>query len=402
VATNPILPFYPLTFVPEGEDIVVGRSDINSFAIFPADGVALLKQMQAGMSPQAASQWYQEQYHEPIDIEDFIGTLRDMQFIRGEEDVSPDVSARARLINWQFVGKALFSPVAWVIYGLLFGYCLYLMKQFPSLRPMNSHLFFSRYYTVIELGLFFGQFPCILFHELFHVLAGKRLGLSSRLGISRRLYFVVFETDLSGLWSVPKRARYLPFLAGMLGDCVLFSLLTILASFSFTAPNSYTLLGAFYLALAYTTVLRFIWQFYFYLKTDIYYVLTAMTGCVDLQRTTRQYIWNCLYRLLGKTGRIVDEADWHPRDRKIVPYYAPFYMVGYLISIGVLIIVAIPVAYYYLSGILTRLLTSKALNIGFWDVCVFLALNLLQLIVFVTLLWREHNRKRRVVQVGEG
>ncbi len=77
---------YPLTFVKEKSDIMVGRPDINSFALFPPDGVALLRQMQAGLSPEQAVQWYEEQYNDTVDIDDFLDTLQQLGFIREEDE----------------------------------------------------------------------------------------------------------------------------------------------------------------------------------------------------------------------------------------------------------------------------------------------------------------------------
>ena len=84
------------------------------------------------------------------------------------------------------------------------------MVRSPELVPSYHDLFFTRYMTVLELVTFLGQFPLILLHELAHALAGRRLGLRTRLSIDRRMYYVVFVTELDGLVTVPRRKRNLP------------------------------------------------------------------------------------------------------------------------------------------------------------------------------------------------
>ena len=53
-------------------------------------------------------------------------------------------------------------------------------------------------------------------------------GLRSRLSVSRRLYFLTFQADLTRLWSVPRRARYGPLLAGMTWDAVVLTVALLL------------------------------------------------------------------------------------------------------------------------------------------------------------------------------
>jgi hypothetical protein len=392
VTTDTTLKFYPLTFVEDPPDIVIGRSDINSYASFPEDGAYLLKHLQAGTAPEIAARWYQEQYGEPIDLADFLDTLRDLHFLR--EGAEAEIVPTRHSPLWQHVGKALFSPVAWFLYVGIFAYCVFVMIHLPYMRPAYSDIFFSPSLVVIELGLFVCQFPLILFHEYYHVLAGKRLGVSSRLGIGRRIYIVVFETYLTGLWSVPRRKRYLPFLAGMLADLLLFSCFTILASWTYTPTNPYAFPGAFFLAMAFSTLLRFVWQFYFYLQTDIYYVVSNALHCIDLQQTTQAFLLNRWYQVFGRTDKMQDETAWNPRDRQVAPWYALFFGAGYLFTLGTLLLVGFPTAIRILSLVFERVFLRGTLDLTFWDSLIFLLLNLLQATVFLILFAREFAKKR--------
>lgn len=389
------LAFHPLTFVSDPPDVIVGRKDIDSYAAFPEDGAELLKQLQTGKNLEEAATWYEERYGEAINMDDFLETLHDLQFLREDGEEEPATAAKPSSAFWQWLGRAIFSPLAWLAYTAIFAYCLSLILRFPYLRPNYTDIFFTPYLVILELGLFLGQFPGILFHESFHMLAGQRLGLPSRLSIGRRLYFIVFETNLDGLWSVPRKARYLPFFAGMVGDLLWFSLLTIVASWFSSPAHPSSLVSAFLLATAFSTLLRFIWQFYFYLQTDIYYVFTTFFHCVDLQQTTQQYIWNRIYRLLGWTHKIHDEEAWHPRDKQVARWYGFFFAAGYIFSLGTLALVGLPAAVRIFTGIIQHLLSHATLDIGFWDTCVFLLLNALQVAVLAWIFLREHRARRK-------
>lgn len=373
---------------------MVGRPDIDSFALFPSDGVALLQQMQAGLSPEQAAQWYEEQYHDSVDMNDFLEMLRDLHFIREADEPAPLASPFSS-ISWQWLGRAAFSPVAWILYVALFACCAYAIMRFPILFPNNSNVFFSSSYTVIEVGLFFGQFPGILLHESFHMLAGRRLGVPSHLSIGRRMYFVVFETNLTGLWGVPAQRRYLPYLAGMLGDTIWFSLLIIIAGATMRAQGGYSAIGAVCAALAFETALRFLWQFYFYLRTDLYYVFMNIFGCVDLHHTANRYLRNKLLRLSGRPSKMEDETLWNPQDRRLARWYAPFYIFGYMLSITLSLSVGLPIAFQFLSGVFEHLINGYAHPAySFWDSIVFLGLNGVQFVVIVLVLWHGHKKKK--------
>ena len=161
------------------------------------------------------------------------------------------------------------------------------MARQPDLLPRPAHLLFTGYATGVLALAVVGQLPLVLLHEAFHALAGRRLGLHSRLRLGRRLYLLVAETTLDGLVVVPRRRR-VPAdpgrharrpgrrrgaLAGRGSSCG-------------TPTGRMPLAGRICLALAFLTVLRIVWQFYFFLQTDLYQLVVTVLGCVDLHRTT--------------------------------------------------------------------------------------------------------------------
>ena len=281
LGTNEVVALHPLTYLDEGGEVVVGRPDIDSYGLFPPEGAALLRHLAAGTPASAAARWYASTYGEQVDIADFLVTLDELRFlVKDREDAETGGVVPPR---WQRLGRWAFSPVAWACYLSLLAGAIAAMAAFPRLIPHTGNLYFTRYLTVLALVLFLGQFPFVLLHEGFHMLAGRRLGLRSSMRLGRRLYYLVFETTMDGLVAVPRRQRCLPLLAGMLADLLVIAALTLVAYATLGPGGRVSLLGGICLALAFTAVLRFGWQFCFYLRTDLYYLAVTVLGCVDLQ-----------------------------------------------------------------------------------------------------------------------
>lgn len=387
------LAIHPLTFLDEGDDVTVGRPDTNSFAVLPADGAALLRQLQEGMSPRQGKAWYAEQYGEDVDIDEFLAVLDELDLlVKDGEQAAPSGPLR-----WQRLGRAMFSPVAWVCYALLIAATVGLFFVWPNSVPRYGNLFFTQYLVVLELGLFLGQMPFILIHEAFHALAGRRLGLSSSLHIGRRFYFIVFETALDGLVVVPRRRRYLPILAGMLADVLVLCVLTLIAyGLRDVSPFTSRLL----LALAFATMLRVTWQCYVFLRTDIYYLIVTVIGCVDLHGAAHGLLRNRIHRVLGRHDRIVPESTWHPRDLAVARWYSWLMVAGYAFLTGVAAVAVVPAMIRMVKIVASRFHGAQSFaNIA--DVAVFLGLNVLQVVLAIALAARDRRRGRASTEVAQ-
>ncbi|WP_370941984.1 hypothetical protein AB5J62_23020 [Amycolatopsis sp. cg5] len=380
---------HPLTFLDEGDEVTVGRADIDAYCVLPADGAELLRRLAEGMSPRAAAAWYADNYGEPVDVVEFVEAMRELEFLAEDGKVAVDSGP----VRWQRLGAAVFSPAAWICYGALIVAAVVVSVREPSLAPHYRNLFFTDYMLVLELGLTLGQLPFIIFHEGAHALAGRRLGLRTKMRIGRRLYFVVVETSLDGLVTVPRARRYLPMLAGMFADVVACAVLTLLAALvrhDGVEPQ----FGRVCLALAFACVLRFVWQFYLYLQTDVYHVISTVLGCVDLQKTAREMISNRIGRLFGREP--VDETAWHHRDRAVARWYSWLLFGGYAVLLGTLALVGLPSAIRIFGTVFGRLVAADTSG---WtevaDSIVFLALTVAQFAVPAVLALRERARRKR-------
>ncbi|MFT7841425.1 hypothetical protein Q5530_35270 [Saccharothrix sp. BKS2] len=398
------LALHPLVYLEDGDDVTVGRRDIESYAVFPPDGAELVRKLAEGVAPAQAARWYEGRYGEAVDIDDVVGVLHELEFVRAAEGAregaaegTPEQSSgppgALPPVRWQRLGQALFSRVAFTAYGVLVVWAVVAAVRAPELRPNFRHIFYIDYYSVIQATLFVAAVPLLLLHESFHALAGRRLGLPSRLSIGRRLYFIVLETSMDSLVTVPRRQRYLPILAGMLADVLAMAALTVLADLTRAPDGSLSLAGRFCLAVSFATLLRVAWQFSFYLRTDLYVLVSTVLGCVDLHGAVKGTLANRVNRLLGRTDRLRDETAWHPVDRRVAHWYAWLVPVGYAISLTTLALAVLPVTWFMFSGVFTRF-TDGGTATQVLDSTVFLAFSLIPIAVYGLLALRDRRRGR--------
>src|SRR4029079_16038930 len=94
-------------------------------------------------------------------------------------------------------------------------------------------------------------------------------------------YFLTFETNLTGLWALPPRRRVGPLVAGMAFDAVV--LATVLAlRVAGIGPDR------LWAAVALIELAAIVSQFFVFLRSDVYAVMTALLGCTHLQSTPPQ------------------------------------------------------------------------------------------------------------------
>ncbi len=368
-----------LTFLEEGDGVVVGCAESDAYAVLPPDGAALLRLLGELPVDEAAAR-YARTYGEPVDIHDFLEAMADLGFIEVREDShdEPSHPRAAPPVRWHRAGQLLFSPVMAVLATALVAVAVVLATLDPALRPHPGMVFFSNYLVLIEVVVAVGQVPLILVHELCHVLAARRLGVHARIRVGHRLYFVVFETVMDGLVVVPRRQRYLPMLAGMTADLVLAAGLTVGAAATRGETGLAGVLSGVFLALSFTTLVRFGLEFVLFLRTDVYYLILTLTGAHDLHGTSSQIVANWCWRRLGRTERLHDPALWHATDVRAARWYTPVHLLGYALSFVMLATVLLPISWRFLATAVSRILHPDLSSGPFYDAVLLLLLNLAQ------------------------
>ncbi|WP_245757187.1 hypothetical protein [Amycolatopsis xylanica] len=383
------LALHSLVYLDEGEEVTVGREDVDSYAILPRDGAALVRRLAAGMTPAQAGTWYSTEYGEKVDIDDVLECLDELGFLRAAEEAA----VVTKPLRWQRLGGAVFSPAAWLLYAVVFGWAIIATVLRPDLVPHPRNIFFTDYYTLIDVVLFAVAIPLVLIHEAFHALAGRRIGVRSTLTVGRRLYFIVLETSLDGLVAVPRRKRYLPILAGMFADLLGVAILTVAADL--TRDNgALSFTGKLCLAIVFAALMRVVWQFFFYLRTDVYVLISTVLGCVDLHTTAKRALANRWHELRGRPDRLSDPDRWHPADRKAARWYSWLIVAGYTVSVSTVLFTGIPIAYQTFAGVFGHFSGDASVTHRL-DSIVFLLLFLGEVAVFGWLIVRDRRDRRR-------
>ncbi|WP_018681437.1 hypothetical protein [Actinokineospora enzanensis] len=379
--------FHPLVFNQDGDEVTVGRIDTGTFVALPADGAALLRKLVDGTPPPVAARWYADTYGESVDIAEFAADLDELGFLLADGE-APAAPMRLR---WTRLAAVLFSPVAAVLYVALLAAWVWVTLTGDDLAPTYHHLFFTHYMSVVMVTMFLGQLPLVLLHEAAHALAGRRLGLPSKLSLSRRLYFLVFQTTLDGLVSVPRRKRFVPLLAGLFVDVGAMAVLTLLAAWLRDGGTVARTVAAIALGLAYLTLLRVVWQFWFFLQTDIYHLVVTILGCVDLHVTARAILANRWAAVRGRP-RPHDPDLWHPRDQAVGRWYSVLIVLGYAFMIAVLVTSMVPAAGHAFGTVLGALFAGGESTGQFVDGLVFLFLSVGEIVLAGVLHLRERRR----------
>jgi len=377
--------FHALSFVPEGADVVVGRVETGTYAVLPTDGAELLRQLSGGLTAAEAAAWYERSFGEPVDVDDFLVSMDELGFTR---EPGSEAAATPAPPRFQWLGRALFSLPAWLVYCAVVVLAMVELVRQPDLWPAASQVYFTGSLVVIQVALLSGQIPLAFLHEAFHVLAGQRIGLHSRLGISNRYTYVVFETRTNGLFSVPRGQRYLPFLAGMLIDTVVVGVLDLTAAALRGGDGAMPFFGRLCLALSFSVVARLGWQLLVHLRTDLYYVLSTALNCYDLHEASKSIFANRLRRVFGRTHKLVDETQWTDRDRRIGAWYGWLITFGFTATVVLAVFVTGPIGVTYLVRAVEGVLAGAG-TWTFWDSLVSLLFFTVQLALPAVLAWRK-------------
>jgi putative peptide zinc metalloprotease protein len=363
----------PFTRQPEGEDVIIGAPDSGVFLAIPPEAVEVLDQLQAGKSIGEVSDLYQKRHGEVPDLEDFLALLETKGLVRSTEAsaapaAGPGRASEANPRRYHFssfpqpLARHIFAKPALTAYFLLVILAAAALCLDPSMLPRSRDLYFPDHRALTWILLLVAYYAALFVHEFAHLVAARAVGVNSRIGLSHRLWVIVAETDLTGIWAVPRRERYLPLLAGMLADAVSAALL-ILAVFAqhrhwlALPPLAVRLAQAMILSYA----LNLLWQCFLFVRTDLYYVIANMFNCRNLLGDTEAYLRNQLARILPSVGR-VNQAGIPPAERRVIRGYSFIWVAGRIMAVSTLFLVTIPLGIRYFRNLAAAFHSGYAAN----------------------------------------
>ncbi|EKN66107.1 hypothetical protein BABA_16892 [Neobacillus bataviensis LMG 21833] len=321
--------------------------------------------------------------NEEVDLLDFAQQLLELQLIEEIDGVKVARQVYQKeplgfLSISPKIGKFFFNKFSYPIYLILFIVNLILFIVNPSLFPHYEDIFVFDIMVLNVVVWLTLAFILVLIHEFGHTLAMRAYNLPTKLEIGHRLFFVVFETNMSSIWKLASKDRNVLFLAGLCFDMVaLFIALICQLIFS----NSLTL-GLSTLAI-FDIFMRIVFQCFVYMKTDLYFVFENITGCYNLMENANKTIrkWLPILKFNSK-----DEVEFES-ERKTIFLYSIFCIVGVGLTLFLYGKYYIPEMIHAAKILLPGYLQSPT-SLVFWDAVVFT----LQVGIFLLLLlnsWRK-------------
>jgi putative peptide zinc metalloprotease protein len=217
----------------------------------------------------------------------------------------------------------------------------------PAVLPPPTVLVFQRDQVMLLGAWLLISLVTVFIHELAHLVAARAAGIPSRLGLGHRLWILVAETDMTGIWMASPRQRCLAFLAGPIVDLASAAAL-VLVLFGVRQhwlqpdPTLVVLIQA----CLFQYLARLLWQLEFYVPTDFYYVFGALFGCKNLMLDTQAYLLTKLARIYPRV-QARDLSGIPTRELRVVRWFSVFWLLGRAVAFGTLFWITLPVLVGY-------------------------------------------------------
>ncbi|WP_257452477.1 hypothetical protein [Archangium lipolyticum] len=380
--------------ITEGDEVIIGRPEVGAFIALPPEALELLDLLASGKRVREAEVLYEEKHGEKPSTEELLVALEARGFVHPAEGQAaapgPVASERSTAVPVRHhfarfperLARLLFGRVALWLHGLLITLGVLALISTPSLVGTTRELAPSQHFSLTLLVLMGLGLLTTFIHEMAHLVAARAVGVGSRLGIGHRLWMVVAEADLSGLWLVERRARYLPLLAGPLVDLTSAAGLVLVL---FAEARGWVLLspwmhylcqGAFFMYL-----FRLLWQCYLFVRTDFYYALANLLGCKSLMQDSEALLRHRLGRLLGRREQPSPLADLPAREARFVRLYAMVWLLGRLAALTVLLTLQLPFLIGFVSGLHQALTSADSTRYSVTDALLVSGLTILGLVI---------------------
>lgn len=339
----------------EGDDTVtIGDTDRQSFISVPRDALTVIQDLEAGRTVGETARRYEARTGRQVDIDGFIAALEEEGFVGDHDSSDEPGTARKREyvghLSWitPTIARRLMSrPVVGLALAMIAAMVV-LVALDPGVVPSFQSLIYPPNLAILTWITFAVGITTTMIHEFAHVIAARAAGVPSRIRVSNRMYIPVIETDMTGIWLAPKRARYLAFLAGLLVDAASVS---IFIGILFAERRGWIGISAIPLmvlkGVAVTYVGRIYWQGYVFVRTDFYYTLATALDCKNLMTDTQYFLENAMLRLVGRRPAH-DQSGLTRKERRSVRSFVGFWVIGRALALLMLGWVTIPLLSHYL------------------------------------------------------
>ena len=371
----------------EGEEWIVGRVDTGRFVALPPVGVRAIELLREGTSIAVATQKLSAEQGKPVNVADFVAALVRLGFVAEVDGVTlAGAEPPKSTFAWIQPGHVRWAlhPAIWVGVALtaLAAIGVYVFHHGETIR--SSELLWSDRGSLVIVSLVALAWSTIFLHEIAHLITARAAGVPGRMSLGTRLQFLAAQTDVSGIWSAPRRTRIVVYLSGMAVNTVLASAGVLLASLC--PPGAGRTFGA---VLCISQLMLLSGQFMFFMRTDIYFVVQDLARCRDLYGDTTAYVRYLMRKMAGRSTTSDPTLALPARERRAVRLYATFFVPGTVITLLVFVTVTLPVLVGLIGGALRQLAVADSVASAA-DAVTVLVIVVLSESLWVRVWWRRH------------
>ncbi len=394
-----VIELYPLLIEKEDHKYIVGREDTEIYVLVQKIGVLIIKLLKKYKTIENVEKNLPKEYKE-YDVSSFVRRLIAYDFVKKIDEhetrhhykpVIPLISPKKKAyVSW------LFSAPMYFIYALIIFFGIYIICKDTWYLPRYEDFFFHPSYSVILIVGFIVGWIFVGMHEFMHLFAALSRGIGSTISLSTRFYFLVAVTDFTNVYELKPIKRMRIFFAGMVFDLILGFISIILMWLSDNGILSLNLYV--YKFLQFIVLMQFIsvlWQFLFYMKTDLYYVYETLASCYNINEKAAVLLGHWFRGLRIFPQRFLHSYEsyfFEKRERTKVIIYSLFYIFGIALITVTIFTFFIPITLELFKGLIINLYQGIINNDFklYIDALVFLGIYLIQQGVFVYQFVKHH------------
>jgi len=387
-----VIELQKLSIVKEKDKYIVGRPETEIYIKVSQLGIEIIEAIQKHKRIGLIQKQLMKRYGK-VDVIEFVKSLFDHGFVKKIDKtfINHKRAKKKKLLEFIKPRRVswMFSQPMYVLYFGIFLLGLVALIMHPEYFPKSKDYFFTQFYIVLFPLTFLISWVFVILHELGHYLAARSLGLSASFGISNRLHYIVATTSVTNLYSLSRHKRFRVLFGGMLVDLIVvalgFLLLFISDTFFIFPPFVYGIIK-FIILLQF---LGLLWQFMFFMKTDIYYAFEHWIGIYNLMNKTKQYLKSVFW----KTFR----PHFEKKEEKVVKGYSGFMVIGMLLVAAIFFIYSLPILIeLFVTSIGNILRGVVALNFShFYDKLLFLLIFSINQSLLLYAVIKKHSLIRR-------
>ncbi|MDG4857109.1 hypothetical protein P8605_02870 [Streptomyces sp. T-3] len=321
----------------------VGRAETGVFIALPEEGIAILDWLRQGCSLAEVRTRFDAAFGMQPELDEFIEGMVECDFVKSIDGtpLHPAPAGDQPGGGWQLFATLPPEWFGWLLskpcrigYWLVWAALPALLLWRPDLLPHSKDTLLVSGVMLNAVIVALLAWAMVFLHELAHLVTARARGAVGTLSLSRRMYFLVAQTDMSGVRALPRAQRYAPYLAGMTFEAGVLLGCLLLRGAGVGAGLPATL--------AYVVSIQLLFQCALFLRTDLYFVLTNRLRAGNLAADTAQVLRARWRRATG--GPPVDLSAIPARELRLVRWYLPFYAVGVaaaLINLALLVVPAV-------------------------------------------------------------